>query len=187
VILNDHILIISDITSERFHKQEDFFMIKRRDFIKLGGLLASGVFYSHGLSLVTHDHAKMPDATQRVNFVYDGSALTAAEYADLLMKMADEGKIKEDYYSNGGIVEELENKFAGWLGKERAVFMPTGTLANHIAIRMLAGDNCRVIVESLEYDTVSQRPGQFYRRRDCGNYSENGFGPGCYACRCYFC
>jgi threonine aldolase len=122
-------------------------MIKRRDFIKLGGLLASGAFYSHGLSSAAHARADLPDTPRRVNFVYDGSNLTAAEYTDLLMKMADEGKIKEDYYSNGGIVEELENKFANWLGKERAVFMPTGTLANHIAIRTLAGDNCRVIVQ----------------------------------------
>ena len=54
------------------------------------------------------------------------------------MKLADEGKIKPDNYSNGGVVEDLENKFAKLLGKESAMFMPTGTLANHIAARQLA-------------------------------------------------
>src|SRR5262245_42181713 len=34
------------------------------------------------------------------------------------------------------------------LGKERAIFMPTGTLANHLAVRALAGGPSRVIVQS---------------------------------------
>jgi threonine aldolase len=63
------------------------------------------------------------------------------------MKLADEGKIKADYYSNTGVVEEMENKFAKLLGKESAVFMPTGTLANHIALRKLADNNRKVIVQ----------------------------------------
>jgi threonine aldolase len=44
-------------------------------------------------------------------------------------------------------VEELEKKFASSLGKEAAVFMPTGTLANQLAIRNLAGTNNRVLVQ----------------------------------------
>ena len=52
-----------------------------------------------------------------------------------------------DNYSIGGCVEELEIKFAKLLGKETAVFMPTGTLANHLAIRSLSGNNKRVIVQ----------------------------------------
>ena len=53
--------------------------------------------------------------------------------------MAEEGRIERDSYSNGGVVQVLEEQFAGILGKERAVFMPTGTLANHLAVRSLAG------------------------------------------------
>jgi threonine aldolase len=44
-------------------------------------------------------------------------------------------------------VEELEKKFAMLLGKEAAVFMPAGTLANQLAIRNLAGANNRVLVQ----------------------------------------
>ncbi len=122
-------------------------MIKRRDFMKLGSLLASGMFYSPVLSYAADPDTRLKTAGRKVNFIYDGSNLSPIEYSRLLMQMADEGKIKADYYSNGGIVEELENKFASWLGKERAVFMPTGTLANHIAIRSLAGHDRRVIVQ----------------------------------------
>jgi threonine aldolase len=52
-----------------------------------------------------------------------------------------------DSYSLGGIVEELEGEFAKLVGKERAIFMPTGTLANHMAVRALAGGPSRVIVQ----------------------------------------
>jgi threonine aldolase len=34
------------------------------------------------------------------------------------------------------------------LGKEQAMFMPTGTLANHLAVRALAGGPSRVIVQN---------------------------------------
>jgi threonine aldolase len=48
-------------------------------------------------------------------------------------------------------VEELETTFAVLLGKESSVFMPTGTLANHMAVRKLAGENRRVIVQELSH------------------------------------
>lgn len=55
--------------------------------------------------------------------------------------------LKEDSYSVGGTVEQLEKKCAEMLGKEAAVFMPTGTLANHLAIRKLCGIKPRAIVQ----------------------------------------
>ena len=45
-------------------------------------------------------------------------------------------------------MEELEEHFASVLGKERAVFMPTGTLANHLAVRTLARGTGRAIVQA---------------------------------------
>lgn len=82
-----------------------------------------------------------------IDFIYDGIDLSPKEYAQLLSKLVDEGKVKPDNYSNGGVVEELEDNFAKQLGKEAAVFMPTGTLANHIAVRELAKERRRVIVQ----------------------------------------
>jgi len=75
----------------------------------------------------------------RVRMSGDGLGLTVVEQAGLLARLADEGRIPGDFYSNGGVVEELEQEFATLLGKERAVFMPTGTLANQLAVRALAG------------------------------------------------
>jgi len=119
--------------------------MRRKDFIKLGGILASGI---PQLSSVKANPVSRTYADNKpVDFLHDGLNLAPKEYSALLMKMADEGKIKADYYSNTGVVEEMENKFAKLLGKESAVFMPTGTLANHIAVRKLANSNRKVIVQ----------------------------------------
>ena len=65
----------------------------------------------------------------------------------MLTRLADETTLLSDSYSLGGVVEELETQFARLLGKEQAVFMPTGTLANHMAVRALAEGPSRVIVQ----------------------------------------
>lgn len=117
--------------------------MRRKDFLKIGGVLAAAATQS---TFAASIHASKP-LSESVDFVHDGLLLTPKDYASLLIKMADEGKIKPDYYSNGGVVEEMESVFAGLLGKESAVFMPTGTLANHIAVRHLANSNRRVIVQ----------------------------------------
>lgn len=45
-----------------------------------------------------------------------------------------------DYYGNGKIIENFEKKFADILGKEAAVFMPSGTMAQQIALRIYADE-----------------------------------------------
>src|SRR5262249_22094077 len=57
------------------------------------------------------------------------------------------GNVKMDDYSIGGTVGQIEEKVAAALGKETAVWLPTGTLANHLAVRLLAGDRRRVLVQ----------------------------------------
>jgi threonine aldolase len=83
-----------------------------------------------------------------INFIHDGLHLTPQAYAHILQQDTESGELHPDNYSNGGIIGELEQTFARLLGKESAVFMPTGTLANHMAIRELAGPQRRVIVQA---------------------------------------
>ena len=90
-------------------------------------------------------------ADRTVKLTGDGVALSPAEYARLVVRLVDEKNIAPDSYSIGGIVEELEQVFARALNKERAVFMPTGTLANHLAIRALAGGSGRVAVQEMSH------------------------------------
>jgi threonine aldolase len=55
-------------------------------------------------------------------------------------------RIREAYLSEGATAE-LEARFAKLLDKEDCAFLATGTLANHLAVRVLAGDASRVIVQ----------------------------------------
>ena len=86
-------------------------------------------------------------ADRTVRLSGDGAGLTPAQYAALLTRLLDEKSMTPDSYSLGGIVEELETQCARVLGKERAIFMPTGTLANHMAVRALANGASRVLVQ----------------------------------------
>ncbi len=81
----------------------------------------------------------------RVYAYGDGIPLSPAAYANLLQQLAP--KIKTDSYSLGGMVEELEQRMAAELGKEAAIWLPTGTLANHLAVRLLAQPGRRVLVQ----------------------------------------
>src|SRR4051812_40726834 len=87
-------------------------------------------------------------AEQRlVQFRSDGLGLSPAAYARLLGDIAENRGIAEDEYSRDGVVAELEARMAALLGKEAAVFMPSGTLANHLALRLLARNGRRVLVQ----------------------------------------
>jgi threonine aldolase len=83
--------------------------------------------------------------TPRVQANGDGIHHTPAEYAALLQKLS--ATIEPDSYSLGGVVAQLEQSVAAALGKETAVWLSTGTLANHLAVRVLAGDKRRVLVQ----------------------------------------
>ena len=124
--------------------------IDRRRFLEVGALgigyglaAASPVEAQRGSAVAT-----APKETREVLMAGDGLGLTPAESAQLWTALANDGGIVRDSYSNGGAVERLENAFAELLGKERAVFMPTGTLANHLAVRALAGGTGRAIVQA---------------------------------------
>jgi threonine aldolase len=112
----------------------------RRSFLKVAGTTLA-------LQRAVLSQA-IPDSLSghRVLLTGDGVHLSPPEYAQLLTTLTA-GGAKTDSYLAGGAVEELEGRFANLLGKERALFFPTGTLANHIAVRLLAGERRHVLVQ----------------------------------------
>jgi threonine aldolase len=82
-----------------------------------------------------------------VHFRSDGLALSPGEYSDLLVRIAADAGIAADEFSREGVVTELEDRMAGLLGKETAMFLPSGTLANHLALRLLAKRGRRILVQ----------------------------------------
>jgi threonine aldolase len=124
--------------------------LHRRRFLEIGSLGAGLAALAPGVAFGRSDAAiaAAADADDRlVRLSGDGLGLTPAQYARLLTRLLDEKAMTPDSYSLGGVVEALEEQCARVLGKERAIFMPTGTLANHMAVRALAGGPSRVIVQ----------------------------------------
>ena len=94
-------------------------------------------------------HGNDPQGAEdrRIHFRSDGLALSPAEYARLLAHLAENDGIAADEFSRDGVVTRLEERVAEMLGKEIAVFLPSGTLANHLALRLLAQRGRRVLVQ----------------------------------------
>ncbi len=123
--------------------------MKRRNFFSFAGVAAASALTAPRPVLSGFAQASVPSPDRSfVDFSVDGLGLTPREYAADLTALAEKSPIEPDYYSLGGMVAELERQFAALLGKERAIFVPTGTLANHLAVRKLAGPDRRVMVQA---------------------------------------
>jgi threonine aldolase len=123
-------------------------MFSRRGFLKVGatsaaiGLEAS--FWNPTFAQAATDD--LP--SNAVHFFFDGLMITPSEYSQLLLKLSKTPGIEADSYLSGGSVQRMEKFFAHTLGKESAVYLPTGTLANHLALRVLSGEKSRALVQS---------------------------------------
>ena len=113
----------------------------RRTLIGLS--TATGLAWGSGLR--GEAAAARAASPQPVRMDVDGLGLAPTEFAALLQRLS--AAIVPDEYSLGGEVAELEAFFAQVLGKERAVFLPSGTLANQLAVRKLSRGKPRVIVQ----------------------------------------
>ena len=103
----------------------------------------------HVTQLLGSDTMPIRDVSPSHTVIFrgDGEPKTPSMMLQRLAEFDQKFTLKEDAYSLGGTVEQLEKKCAEMLGKEAAVFMPTGTLANHLAIRRLCGIKPRAIVQ----------------------------------------
>jgi threonine aldolase len=100
------------------------------------------------LSAIAPSKAAAQSPLPPVILAGDGLSLSPTEYANLLATLARKEDFRRDTYLKNGPVEELEHAMATLLGKERALFLPTGTLANHLAVRVLAGDTRKALVQA---------------------------------------
>jgi len=118
----------------------------RRRFLATGGLAAA--LPALAAALPAGATRATEPASDRVDFLTDGLGLTPSEYAAELARLTAAPDFDADYYSLGGAIEAIEQAFAARLGKPAAIWLPTGTLANHLAVRALAGDKRRVLVQA---------------------------------------
>ncbi len=125
--------------------------VNRRFFLKTSGL---GLLLPSVPAFANNDHNNhhpSPPNELLVKFMYDGEDFEGAAYWEQLQQANAKKPIEADSYGNGGAVQELEKKFAEITGKERAIYMPTGTMANQLAIAVLSGEATKVFVQDTSH------------------------------------
>lgn len=125
-------------------------MFTRRELVQAAGA-ATALGLSKSAAGQTTAAPTLANNHSRIFLSGDGVGLRPQEYTELLNSLCQEKDIESDNYLLGGEIENFEHYCANILGKETAVFMPSGTLANQLALRQLAGDKRRVIVPGLSH------------------------------------
>lgn len=89
-----------------------------------------------------------PKLTDRsVLLMGDAIPMPPVDRARDLLQLVERMPDANDAYLAGGAVGQLEARFAALLGKTDAAFLPTGTLANNLAMRVLCGENRHALVQ----------------------------------------
>jgi threonine aldolase len=123
----------------------------RRDFLRLSGATAIPAFLPAGHLLAADSVTQNEEKQPVVQFYSDGESLPPMDYISRLQEIGRANPIERDIYGNGGAVAALEKKFAAITGKEKAIFMPTGTMANQLAIAVLSGNNTKVLLQETSH------------------------------------
>lgn len=128
-------------------------MVSRREFMQaapLGALSLAGLglpwAVSHAAAAPPRSVEDMP-VDRIVSLAGDNVPAKVAQYPAKLAELLKASTDVNDFYLVEGAVGALETQFATLLGKEDAAFMPTGTMANQIAIRLLSGGRSRVLLQ----------------------------------------
>jgi threonine aldolase len=121
--------------------------------MKTGGAAALVGVTRPGFSEVSRQSESFweADRDRQVNFWVDGVMPAPHTYATYLQKLTEKDSDLKDRYGVGGAVERLEQKFATLTGKERALYLPSGTMANQLAIHVLSGHASKVLVQELSH------------------------------------
>jgi threonine aldolase len=121
--------------------------VNRRNFLKNSGLATLPLLIANPLLAMGAGPKQSAAATQIIKFLGDGEMFEPADYLNILQQSS----MVRDSYGAGGSVEALEKKFVEITGKEKAVFMPSGTMANQLAIAVLSGENSKVFVQDTSH------------------------------------
>ncbi|MDX2150162.1 MAG: GntG family PLP-dependent aldolase [Bryobacteraceae bacterium] len=83
-----------------------------------------------------------------MNDVIDLRSDTVTKPTPAMRRAMAEAEVGDDVYGEDPTVNRLEQRAAGILGKEAALFVPTGTMGNTIAIKLLTEHGQEVICEA---------------------------------------
>lgn len=126
--------------------------INRRNFLRSSGSIAiPAVLPFSGLLANSNQQESDLPAKPLVKFFGDGEMYEPSDYIRVLAEADKTVAIAKDRYGVGGVVEALEKNFAALTGKEKAIFMPSGTMANQLAIAVLSGQKSKVFVQEVSH------------------------------------
>ncbi len=123
----------------------------RRKFIQSGSLAAVPFLAPFQIKDPIQNKLTNYESERLVDFTFDGVFLNPEEYSQKLLDICQKNKMGRDFYGNGGIVRKLEEKMAAITGKEKAIFMPSGTMANEFSLRVLSGHKAKVFVQETSH------------------------------------
>ena len=124
----------------------------RRSFIKKSGIgLLPALLPAIPSFATAKEDVPAPPGEKWVKFFFEGEWFNELEFLEELQVAHKKQPLKADRYGSGGAVEELEKKMATLTGKEKAIFMPTGTMANQLAIATLCGENTKIFVQDTSH------------------------------------
>ncbi len=125
----------------------------RRNFLRTSGISILPALIPFTSVATTGSYKnKLPDpASPIIKFYGDGETFEPADYLNELQKAHAATNIVRDRYGSGGVIEALEKKFTALTGKEKSIYMPTGTMANQLAIAVLSGENTKVFVQDTSH------------------------------------
>jgi threonine aldolase len=126
--------------------------INRRNFLRSSGIAAiPAILPLESLLSAPVSPPALPPGNRVMKFFGDGEMFEPADYLDILQKAHSATAIVKDRYGVGGVIEELEKKFQLITGKEKAIFLPSGTMANQFAIAALSGSRSKVFVQETSH------------------------------------
>jgi len=80
--------------------------------------------------------------------VIDLRSDTVTKPSDAMRKAMARAEVGDDVYGEDPTVNRLQDMAAAMLGKKAALFVPSGTMANQLSIRIQTQPGQEVIVES---------------------------------------
>ena len=126
---------------------------KRRDFLKVSSLAALPLIASASMPLNSFGTKAvgLSKDSEAVYFINDGIFYRPEDFISKLQEINSTNAIERDSYGEGGAMEQLLKKFTEITGKEAAVYLPTGTLANQLAINQLCGASTKAFVQETSH------------------------------------
>jgi len=79
------------------------------------------------------------------------------EWFSTLAEYTKDKNIDYDFYGNGSVIEDFEIKLAKILGTESAVFMPSGTMAQQIALKLCSKSNHKIGFHPLSHLEIHEK------------------------------